>query len=189
MIKQIYVIINAWRCILPIFVFISDKELKRLFLEDLERLTLASNFVKANLTGFIYSLLRFNAFRAVFYYRSEKHRIVSLLARLFLHNKLQMEISGTIEGGFVLYHGQSAIIHCTRAGKNFSVYQNVTVGRNKDHISEGVDKPIIGDNVSIYPGAVVVGGIRIGNNCEIAANSVVLKSVPNNCTIAVFMLN
>lgn len=45
-------------------------------------------------------------------------------------------------------------------------------------------KPTIGNNVTIYTGAVVVGEITIGDNVKIAANTVVIKSVPSNCTVA-----
>ena len=41
--------------------------------------------------------------------------------------------------------------------------------------------PIIGDNVRICAGAVVLGDIIIGNNVTIGANAVVLKDVPDNC--------
>lgn len=40
--------------------------------------------------------------------------------------------------------------------------------------------PTIGNNVHIYAGAVVFGGIKIGNNVTIGANSVVDKPVPDN---------
>lgn len=36
----------------------------------------------------------------------------------------------------------------------------------------------------IYCGAVVFGGISIGNNATIGANSVVDKPVPNNAVVA-----
>ena len=44
--------------------------------------------------------------------------------------------------------------------------------------------PIIGDNVSIGSGAVVVGAIKIGNNVKIGANSYVDKDIPNNVVVA-----
>ena len=44
-------------------------------------------------------------------------------------------------------------------------------------------RPIIGNNVSIACGACVLGGVKIGNNVIIGANSVVIKDVPNNATV------
>lgn len=43
--------------------------------------------------------------------------------------------------------------------------------------------PVIGDNVVIYPGAVIIGKIHVGNNCIIAANAVVNKDVPENTVV------
>lgn len=41
--------------------------------------------------------------------------------------------------------------------------------------------PVVGNNVFIGTGAVVVGDIKIGNNVIIGANSVVTIDVPDNC--------
>ena len=83
----------------------------------------------------------------------------------------------TIGGGLVIHHGWSSVINAEKVGNAFQFYQNVTVG-----IGRG-GKPIIGDNVIIYTGAVVVGNIHIGNNVRIAANSVVRKNVPSNSLV------
>lgn len=61
-----------------------------------------------------------------------------------------------------------------RIGANVSILQNVTLGRVA---TEHLD-PIIGDNVEIGAGAVVLGSIRIGSGAKVGANSVVLKDVP-----------
>ena len=42
----------------------------------------------------------------------------------------------------------------------------------------------MGDNVYIAKGAIVFGGITIGNNVTIGANAVVNKPVPDNAVIA-----
>lgn len=44
--------------------------------------------------------------------------------------------------------------------------------------------PVIGDNVHISHGAIVFGGITIGNNVTIGANAVVNKPVPDNAIVA-----
>ena len=44
--------------------------------------------------------------------------------------------------------------------------------------------PVIGNNVHISHGAVVFGGITIGNNVDIGANAVVNKPVPDNAVVA-----
>lgn len=60
-------------------------------------------------------------------------------------------------------------------GNNCTIYHQVTIGKEKDKF------PIIGHNVTIYSGAKIIGGIKIGNNCIIGANAVVTKDIPDNC--------
>lgn len=63
-------------------------------------------------------------------------------------------------------------------GKNCIINQNVTIGQGKGGF------PMIGDNVQILSGAVVIGAIKVGNNAVIGANSVVTKDVPENAVVA-----
>ena len=43
--------------------------------------------------------------------------------------------------------------------------------------------PTLGNNVMVGCGAKVLGPFRVGDNVKIAANSVVLREVPDNCTV------
>ena len=43
--------------------------------------------------------------------------------------------------------------------------------------------PIIGDRVTLYAGAKIIGQIKLGDNVTVGANSVVLRSVPDNATV------
>ncbi len=56
----------------------------------------------------------------------------------------------------------------------------MTVGRQLD--PKGV--PSIGNNVYISAGSRILGGINIGSNVIIGANSVVINDVPDNCIVA-----
>lgn len=71
-------------------------------------------------------------------------------------------------------------------GKNCTIYQNVTIGaKSFDLAKQGKTHfPTIGDNVIIYAGACIVGGIKKGNNVIIGANAVVIKDVPDNSVVA-----
>ena len=86
-----------------------------------------------------------------------------------------------IGGGMKIWHGFSTIVFAKEIGKNFTVYQQVTIGRGKT--IDGIDSPMIGDNVTVYAGAIIVGGIHIGNNVSIGAGAVVVKDVPDNTTV------
>ncbi|TMN77037.1 MULTISPECIES: serine acetyltransferase [unclassified Pseudoalteromonas] len=65
-------------------------------------------------------------------------------------------------------------------GDKVIIGQGVTIGRQLD--PDGV--PVIGDNVYISAGARILGGITIGNNVIIGANSVVIRDVPPNSIVA-----
>ena len=73
-----------------------------------------------------------------------------------------------------------------RLGKNCILYQNVTIGgKDFPNYSENPSRyPQIGDNVVIYPGAFIIGPVKIGKNSVIGANTVVVSDVPENCTIS-----
>lgn len=62
----------------------------------------------------------------------------------------------------------------TQVGARAKILQNVTIGRSGN---SDVD-PVIGNDVAINAGAVVVGAIRLGDGVTIGANSVVLSDVP-----------
>ena len=83
--------------------------------------------------------------------------------------KKDMEIGRCeIKGGLVCYHGHGIVINAEKIGKNLSIWQGVTIGKNIN--SEQL--PIIGDNVKIGAGAVVMkdvpsDSVVIGNPCVI----------------------
>lgn len=81
------------------------------------------------------------------------------------------------------HQGLGVVMHPgTKIGKNCTIFQNTTFGAK--HNGEDPGTPIVGDNVMIGCGAVLLGSIHIGNNVVIAANAVVLSDVPDNCTAA-----
>lgn len=83
-----------------------------------------------------------------------------------------------IGGGLVFQHGFSTIIAAESIGTGCKIFQQVTVGYN------GEETPIIGDNVTICAGAIVIGAVHIGSNAVIGAGSVVTKDVPADTTVA-----
>lgn len=67
------------------------------------------------------------------------------------------------------------------AGSYLSVLQGVTIGAGaKYHDEKQTNRPIIGNNVTIYANAVVLGGITIGDNVIIGAGAVVLNDCEAN---------
>ena len=44
--------------------------------------------------------------------------------------------------------------------------------------------PVIGDDVFVGTGSVILGNIKVGNNAAIGANSVVINDVPDGVFVA-----
>jgi len=114
-------------------------------------------------------------------YLKTQGRLARLLA-LFLKNRLKMnfgiEFNNTqrIGKGFKCYHFNGVIIgKGVKIGDYVTLYNNVTLG-GVLHNDE-IYYPEIGDNVTIYPGARVLGGITIGHGCIIGTNAIVLSSM------------
>lgn len=179
--KKIVVYINFWRLIIPTLIYMFDKKINNLIKEDLKNLS----YMLPN-TGTLfklwYALVYSLPFRGVFFYRIREYKLLKTIHNALLPNKREIEISGDIAGGLTVFHGQACVIHCTSAGNNLCVWQNVTVGRNPRN-GASIDKPIIGNNVNIYTGAIVIGGITIGDNVDIGAASLVLNDIPSNCVV------
>jgi len=79
-----------------------------------------------------------------------------------------------------IYHGQGLVINDkTIIGNNCILRHNTTIGVSKTDIDFGGKAPVIGNNVDIGAGTIILGDIRIGNYAYIAAGSVVIKDVPD----------
>ncbi|MBI9014438.1 MAG: serine O-acetyltransferase [Clostridiales bacterium] len=81
-----------------------------------------------------------------------------------------------IDHGMGVVIGETAII-----GDDVTIYQGVTLGgTGKDC---GKRHPTIGNCVMIASGAKILGPFKIGDHSKIGAGSVVLKEVPDHCTV------
>jgi serine O-acetyltransferase len=79
----------------------------------------------------------------------------------------------------VLPHGLKGIVIHRDAvlGNNVVILQNVTIGqRNND------GHCVIGDNVLIGAGAIILGAVKIGDNAQIGAGAVVVHDIPEGAT-------
>ena len=95
---------------------------------------------------------------------------------------IEIHPGACIGKGFFIDHGDGVVIgETTVIGDNVTLYQGVTLGgTGKD---AGKRHPTIGNNVMVGAGAKVLGPFKVGNNARIAANSVVLREVPENATV------
>lgn len=89
-----------------------------------------------------------------------------------IHGNANIEIGP----GLHVVHGPNNL-NAEKIGKNFTVRQFVTIGEHRG------GRPSIGDNVTINPGAVVVGPIKLGDGCTIGALSYVSHDVPPGAVV------
>lgn len=83
--------------------------------------------------------------------------------------------------GLMLPHTVGTVVGATIIGENATIFQGVTLGAlTADLLYVESLRPRLGDNVFIGAGAKLLGGIDIGHNVKIGANSVVLHSLPDN---------
>lgn len=136
-------------------------------------------------------LLLYPGFHALIFYRAShwlyQHkrfflaRMVSQWGRGF--TGIEIHPGASIGKGLFIDHGLGVVIGETaEIGDNCTIYHQVTLGgTGKEH---GKRHPTLGSNVLVGAGAKVLGPVEIGDNTRIAAGSVVLQSLPCNCTAA-----
>jgi serine O-acetyltransferase len=84
-----------------------------------------------------------------------------------------------IGAGLLLIHPTNIMIgQGVEIGEDCLIFHGVTLGTGQIP-----GKPKIGNNVDIYPGACLLGGITIGNRSMIGANCVVTRHVPSESII------
>ena len=94
---------------------------------------------------------------------------------------IEIHPGATIGRRLVIDHGMGIVIGETaEIGDDCLIYHGVTLGGTGKDV--GKRHPTIGNNVLIGTGAKVLGPIKVGENCRIAANSVVLKEIPEDST-------
>ena len=105
------------------------------------------------------------------------HKLVSDIYCHKIEKKYQCRITPGAKIGkhLTIPHPNGIVVGKGREiGDNVTIYHQVTIGQNHGKY------PVIGNNVIIYAGAKIVGGIRVGDNCIVGANAVVIDDVPEN---------
>jgi len=107
-------------------------------------------------------------------------RAISQFARWL--TGIEIHPAARIGTGFFIDHGMGVVIGETaEIGDYVTLFQGVTLGGTGKE--RGKRHPTLGNHVVVGAGSKILGGIRIGDNVKIGANSVVLKSVPANSTV------
>ena len=104
-----------------------------------------------------------------------------LFRRLETRYGLFVSPSAKIGVGLKLPHPTGIIVGAgVVIGKNCTIYQHVTIGGKAIGDADRNNYPQVGDDVVLYAGAKVLGGISLGSGSRIGANSVVVRSVPKD---------
>ncbi len=178
----------------------NKKELKKLLNEE-KKLYLGSTGKKIKQMKksrhkryFIFMYLYY--FRLCQYYKAvKKDRNASYFKKFFsgymfrYYNKLRniysyksgVEIGLNSKIGKYCDVWHSGVVINGIVGDNCVFHGNNTLG-NKGISKENL-QPVIGNNVDIGAGAVIIGDVTIADNCIIGAGSVVTKSFPENGSV------
>ncbi len=102
-------------------------------------------------------------------------RIAHLAARL-MHKHLRVKFGLSIPydteigpGFYIGHFGGIVVNRAARIGRNCNISHGVTIGQSNRGERRGV--PVIGSNVYIGPGAVILGAVRIGNGSAIVTGA------------------
>ena len=135
---------------------------------------------KSTLWQFGFLILRYKELRNIFHNRLRRNPGMYLIGQLLFKPLETCYINmppEKIGGGFCFQHGFSTIVAAKEIGENCWINQQVTVGYN------GEAAPIIGDNVTVCAGALVIGNVTVGNNATVGAGAVVVHDVPDNAVV------
>jgi serine O-acetyltransferase len=131
-----------------------------------------------------YRVLKLYRLSGVLANKNRFSRLISLLILNHLKVKYAIEFNNVnpIGVGLKIFHFNGVVIgHGCIIGDDLTLYNNVTIGGKR--IGGIIKYPVIGNNVTIYPGARVIGDITIGDGCIIGPNSVVYKSLNKNSVV------
>ncbi|MFT6834893.1 MAG: serine O-acetyltransferase [Francisellaceae bacterium] len=112
-----------------------------------------------------------------FYLRLSIYPVVKFAHRRMSHKYgISIPIGTEIGAGFYIGHfGNIVVSGDAKIGKNCNISQGVTIGQANRGRFKGV--PTIGDRVYMAAGSKIVGKIIVGDDCLIAANTLVSRSV------------
>lgn len=142
-------------------------------------------------------LVAYPGFYATFVYRVS-HELyllkIPLIPRLmseYAHGQTGIDINpgATIGDYFFIDHGTGVVIgETTIIGSHAKIYQGVTLGalslRKGQELSGVKRHPTLGDYVTVYSNASILGGETvIGNGAVIGGSAFVCESVPENATV------
>lgn len=144
----------------------------------------------------IYTILLNSNFQMIFWYRAahlfyKMHlSVISKIIMYFCKLVFSCDIDYRCEigGGIKIVHGLGIVIgKDVSIGTNCSIYKGCVLGGNGDKSKENngrlVTQPQVGNNVSIYSNAAILGPVIVGDNSVIGASALIMKDVDESVTV------
>lgn len=96
----------------------------------------------------------------------------------------------TINVPFFIDHGTGIVIgETTIIGRRVKIYQGVTLGAlslAKGHSLQGIKRhPTVGDEVTIYSGASILGDVKIGDDVTLGSNVFITEDIPSHTKVSI----
>ena len=142
--------------------------------------------------------LAYPGYKAIAIYRishilnSLGYEVISRIFSEIAHSETGIDIhpASKIDYPFFIDHGTGIVIGETASiGKRVKLYQSVTLGAlslsNAAALRGVVRHPQVGNDVTIYAGASLLGNIKIGNNVTIGGNVFLTEDVPSNTRVTI----
>lgn len=175
--KKIYLLINYWRIIIAWLLFKMSKHYKHIIEETDFWCEQHQVSYKYNINRIGFLLVEYFEFRNVLCMRLKSyHKYIScfIISVLFPQRKTLYILTSDIGKNLFIQHGFSTIVSAKKIGDRCWINQQVTIGYEQDRA------PIIGNDVRICAGAIIIGDVKIGDNSIIGAGSVVTTDIPSN---------
>lgn len=111
------------------------------------------------------------------------YRVFSRLNRWWLRSVYGMDI------GYNVHISRRAVLDYSRNPKGIHIGDNTMIAGNvivlaHDHVRGLMTDTYIGKNCFVGGGAIIMPGVRIGNEVVVGAGTVVTKDVPDHCVVA-----
>ena len=143
-------------------------------------------------------ILTYPGFKAICYYRIAHvlrdmgYLLISRIVTEEAHSKTGIDIhpGAQIKAPFFIDHGTGIVIGETAIiGEYVKLYQCVTLGAlslSKGAKMKNIKRhPTIGNHVTLYACASVLGDITIGDDCTIGSNVFLIESVPPHTRVTI----
>lgn len=143
-------------------------------------------------------ILSYPGFLAISYYRIAHplyllgYRVESRFIAEQAHKITGIDIHPGAEIGvpFFIDHGTGIVIGETAiVGKRVKIYQGVTLGAlslSKGHTLKGTKRhPTVGDDVTIYSGASILGDIKVEDDVVLGSNVFITEDIPSHTKVTI----